>query len=50
MKWLANASKSDAATITKIWTELKIGEPVPKKLEELELVGIYGDYPGSDKS
>lgn len=43
MKWLANASESDAATIMRVWPDLKIGKPVPKKLVELGLVGIYGN-------
>jgi len=53
MNWLSNATKKDADTITNVWPDLKIGDPMPKKLiEELKeegLVGIYGNYPDVGK-
>lgn len=45
MNWLANATASDAATILNVWPDLKIGDPMPKKLIADGLVGIYGNYP-----
>ena len=53
MKWLANASKTDAKIIMLFYPDLEIGTPVPKKQEkELMaegLVGIYGNYPSVGK-
>ena len=47
MNWLANASKTDAKIITRVWPNLKLGKPVPKELKGL--VGIYGNYPVNER-